>query len=87
MTLSISNLKIIDSFQLMAFNLKKLTDSLKPKTGEPYTKFTNMKRFSNEEEMKLITRKGFYPYEFIDEHAKLTFQGLPPKEAFYSKVS
>ena len=70
----------------MAFSLEKLTDSLKLKTGDQYTKFTNMKRFFNEEEMKLIARKGFYPYEFIDEHAKLTYQGLPPKEAFYSKV-
>ncbi len=36
--------------------------------------------------MKLIARKGFYPCEFIDEQAKLTYQGLPPKAAFYSKV-
>ena len=49
-------------------------------------KFTNMKRFFNEGKMKLIARKGFYPYEFIDEHTKLTYQGLPPREAFYSKV-
>ena len=36
--------------------------------------------------MALIARKGFYRYEFIDEHAKLTYKGLPPKEACYSKV-
>ena len=70
----------------MAFSLEKLTDSLKIKTGDPYAKFTNMKRFFNEEEMKLIAKQWFFPYEFIDEHAKLTYQGLPPKEAFYSKV-
>ncbi len=35
--------------------------------------------------MALITRKDFYPCEFIDEHAKLTYKCLPPKEA-YSKV-
>ena len=37
-------------------------------------------------EMAQIARKGFYPYEFIDDHTKLTYQGLPPKESFYSKV-
>ncbi len=36
--------------------------------------------------MALIPRKRFYPYEFIDDHTKLTYQGLPPKESFYSKV-
>ncbi len=70
----------------MAFSLEKLTESLKMKTSDPYTKFTNMKSFFNEGEMKLIARKGFYLYEFIDEHAKLTYQGLPPKEVVYSKV-
>ncbi len=36
--------------------------------------------------MPLIARKGFYPYKFIDDATKLTYQGLPPKESFYSKV-
>ncbi len=35
--------------------------------------------------MVLIARKGFYPYEFIDDHTKLNYPGLPPKENFYSK--
>ena len=45
-----------------------------------------MKKFFNEKEMALIARKGFYPYEFIDDHTKLNYPGLPPKENFYSKV-
>ena len=36
--------------------------------------------------MALIARKGFYPYEFVDDHTKLNYPGLPPKENFYSKV-
>ncbi len=86
MTFSIGNLKFIDSFQFMNFSLEKLAESLKSKTGHPYTKFTNMKRFFNEEEMPLIARKSLYPYEFIDDHTKLTYKGLPPRESFYSKV-
>ncbi len=45
-----------------------------------------MKKFFNEREMALIARKGFYPYEFIDDHRNLNYPGLPPKEHFYSKV-
>ncbi len=86
MTFSKGNLKFIDCFQFMAFSLERLTDSLEFKTGDPYATFTSVKRFFKEEEMKFIGRKGFYPYKFIDEHANLTYQGLPPKEAFYSKV-
>ena len=56
MTFSIGNLKFIDSYQFMNFRLEKLTESLKSKTGDPYAKFTNMKRFFNDEEMALISR-------------------------------
>ena len=45
-----------------------------------------MKTHFNDEEMKLIARKGFYPYEFVDDHSKLYYPRLPPKESFYSKV-
>ncbi len=56
MTFSVGHLKIIDSFQSMALRLEKLTDSLKLTRGDPYAKFTNMKKFCNDEEMKLIPR-------------------------------
>ncbi len=36
--------------------------------------------------MTLIARKGFYPYEFTDENAKITYKDLPPKAACDSKV-
>ncbi len=45
-----------------------------------------MKKFVNTEEMALIARKWFYPYEFIDDHTKLIHKGLTPQESFYSKV-
>jgi hypothetical protein len=39
------------------------------------------------EDMDILCRKGFYPYEFIDSDDKLNYPGLPPKESFYSKLS
>jgi hypothetical protein len=36
------------------------------KSDNPYEKFVYMKKHFSEEEMPLICRKGFYPYEFID---------------------
>ena len=55
-------------------------------TGDPYAKFTFMKAHFDDKQMALIARKGFYPYEFIDDHTKLNYPGLPPKDKFYSKV-
>ena len=45
-----------------------------------------MKANFTKEELALVGRKGFYPYEFVHSPEKLTYQGLPPKEAFYSQV-
>ena len=39
------------------------------------------------EHMELLCRKGFYPYEYIDNENKLDEIGLPPKSAFYSKLT
>ena len=37
--------------------------------------------------MDLLCRKGFYPYEWVDSEAKLTHDGLPSRDKFYSKLS
>ena len=70
----------------MSGSLEKLTESLKNKKGKPYDKFEIMKTHFSKEELELIGRKWFYPYEFIDSSEKLTYPELPPKEAFYSQV-
>ena len=42
----------------------------------------------NEARRKLTMRKGVYPYEYIDSWARFKEETqLPPKEAFYSKLS
>ena len=79
----------------MTGSSKTLTESLTNKkgngvppllSGNPCEKFEIMKTHFSKEELELIGRKGLYPYEFIDSSEKLTYPGLPPKEAFYSQV-
>ena len=41
----------------------------------------------NESQYKLLIRKGIYPYEYMDDWDKFRETTLPPKEAFYSKLS
>ena len=37
--------------------------------------------------MDLLTDKGIYPYDYFDDFERFKKRALPPKEAFYSKLS
>ena len=47
------------------------------------------KRFlvENEEGLRLIVRKGVYPFEYMDSFAPFQETHLPPKDAFFSKLT
>ena len=71
--------RFIDSFKFMAASLDSLVDNL------PKDDFNNFKRYYAED--SLLTRKGVYPYVYMDSLEKLKETKLPPKEAFYSRLS
>ena len=70
-----------DSLKFMSSSLGALVNNL-PKNG-----FKNISKYYTPEEVELIKQKGFYPYEFIDTEEKFNDTKLPPREAFYSKLS
>ena len=37
--------------------------------------------------MDILCRKGFYPYECIDNDSKVDELGLPQTNAFYSRIT
>ena len=39
------------------------------------------------QEFRLLLRKGVYPYEYRDIFEKMDEEQLPPKEAFYWKLT
>ena len=41
----------------------------------------------NESQLKLLIRKGIYPYEYMDSWDKFEETSLPPKDSFYSPLS
>ena len=65
----------------MSSSLGALVNNL-PKNG-----FKNISKYYTSEEVELIKQKGFYPYEFMDTEEKFNDTKLPPREAFYSKLS
>ena len=45
------------------------------------------KECSNAEELKLLTRKGVFLYEYVNSWNRLDESQLPPKDKFYSKLT
>ena len=70
-----------DSFKFMGSSLGALVNNL------PKDAFKNLDRYYTPEQAELIRRKGFYPYEYMDTEDKLNDTKLPPREAFYSRLS
>ena len=75
------NLIFIDSFQFINQSLSNLADNL-PKDGFYHTKY----EFGSNN-LVLITKKGVYPYDYMDGFDKFKEKGLPSKEIFYSKLT
>ena len=65
----------------MASSLDKLSSNLK------IDKSVSLKKYYSCNQLSLLLRKGVYPYDYVDCMKKLDETRLPPKEAFYSKLT
>ena len=73
-----NHLRFIDSFQFMSSSLDKLAGNL-PKDNLIYTS----KAFKGKR-LDLLSKKGVYPYDFMDSFEKFNNRELPTKDQFYS---
>ena len=62
-------------------SLSDLADDL------PKDSFYHTKKEFGTENLELITRKGVYPYDYMDDFNKFKEEGLPSIENFYSKLT
>ena len=74
-------IRFIDSFKFMATSLDSLVNNL------PEEAFNNLERYYTDDELSLVKRKGVYPYEYMDSLERFKENKLPPKEAFYSRLT
>ena len=95
-TFSIGKLQFLDSLAFMNSSLSKLVDNLaniNKKAGMLEPEIQNFKitkkHFNNlsDEKLKLVIRKGVYPYDYMNSFDKYNEEILPPIEAFYSKLT
>ena len=75
-------LRFIDSFKFMSSSLDSLVNNL----ARGNSKFFGFEDY-NESQYKLLIQKGIYPYEYMDDWNRFEETALPPKEAFYNKLS
>ena len=83
---SLGNLRFLDSLSFMSASLDSLVTNLGAEGDDSLFVHTRSE-FPSEEKFKLVTRKGIYPYEYMDGFERFAEKSLPPKEAFYSTLS
>ena len=70
-----------DSLKFMSSSLGALVNNL------PKDAFKNLLKYFTPEQAEILKQKGFYPYEYMNTEEKFNDTKLPPREAFYSKLS
>ena len=70
-----------DSLKFMSSSLGALVNNL------PKDSFKNLLKYFTPKQAEILKQKGFYPYEYMDSEEKFNDTKLPPREAFYSKLS
>ncbi|KYQ59564.1 hypothetical protein ALC60_01413, partial [Trachymyrmex zeteki] len=77
-------IRFIDSYKFLSASLDKLASYLdKDKLKIVRSEFSTL----SNEEFELLTRKGVFPYEYVDCVEKLQDTRLPPRESFYSSLT
>ncbi|XP_077278612.1 uncharacterized protein LOC143906406 [Temnothorax americanus] len=77
-------LRFIDSYKFLSTSLEKLASFLnKNKLKIIRSKFSAL----SDQDFELLTRKGVFPYEYIDCVEKLEDSCLPPRDSFYSSLT
>ena len=72
------NLVFIDSFQFMSSSLSNLVNNL------PAEALTYTRQVFQNEQLSLMTKKGVYPYDYMNSFDKFEESRLPRKEDFFS---
>ena len=79
------NLRFIDSLAFMNASLDSLVKNLKSSGAENFIHLN--REFDSPVQRELLTRKGSYPYEYMDSFERFDETCLPQQEAFYSSLS
>ena len=81
----IEGLRFVDSLQFLNCGFDTLVKNL---TKDGNSKFEHMRRlYPNDEQFKLLLRKGVYPYEYMDCAERMKETTLPAQDQFFSHLT
>ena len=81
-------IRFLDTIAFMNTSIEKLVKDLSDscesiqQLRETF-KYTS-EHFTNDEQFKAMTKKGIYPYDYIDNYNKMSDDKLPSIDKFYS---
>ncbi|XP_072158587.1 uncharacterized protein [Bemisia tabaci] len=76
------SIKFIDSFRFLPASLDKLTQTI------PRESFVRTRKLTRtQEEFDMVCRKAPFPYDYVDDPAKLNEARPPPREAFFNTLT
>jgi len=85
MSFTVGGFRFVDSLQFLNASLDSLVKVL-AKSGDKAFKHT-LRHFPDQSKFSMVCRKGVYMYEYMTGVEKFTETSLPPKEAFFSKLT
>ncbi|CAI6372082.1 unnamed protein product [Macrosiphum euphorbiae] len=77
------SIKFVDTFRFMSESLSKLAEKL----SEDKSRFRETLKIFSTKALDLVTRKGVFPYEYVDSWSKLDDTFLPSKLEFYNSLT
>jgi hypothetical protein len=84
-------IRFIDTFAFMASSIESLAQNLRNSCQTISDKrkvFKNVSdHFKDDEQFELMTQKGIYPYDWVNDYEKLNSDKLPSRKDFYSKLT
>ena len=73
--------RFVDSYAFLSSSLGQLV------ANTPKANLSITRSYIKQAMFNLITRKGVFPYEYMDSFDRFVEKELPPKESFYSSLS
>lgn len=85
LSLSLGNLRFIDSLQFLNASLEELVENLASDGFKPFLLL--QKEYQDPAQTHLMKRKGVYPYNYVKFFSKYEEKKLHPKIAFYNTLT
>ena len=88
LSIDMDRLKFIDSFSFLSASLDSLVKDLYAGKNENLQLFANTKELTDDlYKMKLLCRKGVYPYDYMDSVERFKERQLPAPSNFYNRLN